>query len=183
MITIIAAITGKPKKNRSMVMTYKSYLLLAILIVSISVASCFHPASPDDDLTSGVLLGDIVAVQQALDRGASASKIDKNGMTPLMYACGEYKHFHGEAGGKVSVNMKLDFNNSTKTNMNVQASDFHASRSSQTLKGNREIVELLIARGADVNVQNKNGQTALAYAIRNNLPELAEILRNSGAKE
>ena len=164
-------------------MTLKSYLLLAILIVSFSAVSCFHPASPDDDLASGVILGDIVAVQHALDRGASASKIYNNGMTPLMYACGEYKHLHGEAGGNVSVSMKLDFDNSTKTSTNVQTSDTHASRSLQTLKGNREIVELLIARGADVNVKDRNGQTALSYAIRNNLPEIAEILRKSGVKE
>jgi ankyrin repeat protein len=100
-----------------------------------------------------------------------------------MYACGEYKHLHGEAGGNVSVSMKLDFDSSKKTSMNVQTSDTHASRSLQTLKGNREIVELLIARGADVNVKDRNGQTALSYAIRNNLPEIAEILRKSGVKE
>lgn len=161
----------------------KSYLLLAILIVSIFVVSCFHPATPDDDLTSGVMLGDIVAVQHALDRGANASKIYNNGMTPLMYACGDYKHLHGEAGGSVSVNMKLDFDNSKKSSMNIKAPDTHASSSVQTLKANREIVELLIARGADVNVKDKNGQTALTYAIRNNLPEITEILRKSGGKE
>lgn len=105
----------KIRENRWGVMTLKSYLLLAILIVSFSAVSCFHPATPDDDLASGVILGDIVAVQQALDRGANASKIYENGMTPLMYACVEYKHLHGESGGNVSVSMKLDFDNSKKT--------------------------------------------------------------------
>lgn len=48
----------------------KSYLQIVILIISVALVSCFRPATPDDDLISGILLGDIIAVQQALDRGA-----------------------------------------------------------------------------------------------------------------
>ena len=102
-------------------------------------------------------------------------------MTPLMYACREFKNYHGEADAEVTVTVKADLKNS-QTSMNIQAPNAHASHSSQTVKGNREIVKLLIARGADVHVKDKEGQTALSLAIRNNLPEIAEILREAGAK-
>ena len=99
-----------------------------------------------------------------------------------MSACREFTNYHGEAGANVIVAVKGDLK-SSQTSVNVQARDAHASHSSQTVKGNREIVELLIARGADVHVKDKEGQTALSLAIRNNLPKIAEILRKAGALE
>lgn len=39
------------------------------------MVSCFRPVTPDDDLASGILLGDITAVQQALDRGANVTRV------------------------------------------------------------------------------------------------------------
>ena len=44
----------------------KSSTQIAILIISVSLSSCFRSATPDDDLVSGIILGDIAAVQQAL---------------------------------------------------------------------------------------------------------------------
>lgn len=155
---------------------------IAILIISVSLVSCFRPATPDDDLLSGILLADIAAVQQALDRGANATRVYQDGMTPLMYACKESKNYHGEAGGDVSVGVKADLENS-ETSMDVQVRNAHASHSSQTVKGSPEIVKLLIIRGADVHAKDKEGQTALSLALRNNMPEIAEILREAGAKE
>lgn len=160
----------------------KSYIHIAILIISVSMVSCFRPATPDDDLVSGILLGDIAAVQQALDRGASVTKVYQDGMTPLMHACRELKNYHGEAGADVIVGVKADLK-SSQTSVNVEARNVHVSHSSQTVKGNREIVELLIARGADLHATNKKGLTAFSLAIQNNMPEIAEILRKAGAKK
>ena len=155
---------------------------IAILVILVSMVSCFRPATPDDDLASGILLGDIAAVQQALDRGASATRVYQDGTTPLMSACREFKNYHGEADGDVTAGVKVDLKNS-KPNVDVQVhKNVHASHSSQTVKGNPELVKLLIARGADVNAKDKEGQTALSLAIRNNMPEIAEILRKAGAK-
>jgi len=159
----------------------KSYMQIVILIVSVALVSCFRPATPDDDLVSGILLGDIIAVQQALDRGASVTKVYQDGMTPLMYACRELKHYHGEAGADVTVSVKADLK-SAQTSVNVEAHNVHASHSSQTVKGNREIVELLLARGADLHATNKEGLTALSLAMKNNMPEVADILRKAGAR-
>lgn len=172
----------RAKRNRIEEYFLKRFIQIALLIISLSITSCFRPATPDDDLASAILLGDTAAVQQALDRGANVTRVYQDGTTPLMHACREYKNYHGEAGADVSVAVKADLKNS-QTSMDVQVRDAHASHSSQTVKGNREIVELLIARGADVHAKNKEGQTALSLAIRNNLPEVAEILREAGAKE
>ena len=117
----------------------KSCIRIAILIISVSIVSCFRPATPDDDLVSGILLGDIAVVQQALDRGANVTKVFQDGTTPLMYACREFKNYHGEAGADVTVGMKADFTNS-ETSMDVQVRNAHSSHSSHTVKGNPEIV-------------------------------------------
>ena len=171
-------------RNRLEEYFLKSYIHIAILIISVFITSCIRPATPDDDLASGILLGDIAAVQQALDRGASVTRVYRDGMTPLMYACRELKNYHGEASADATVAVKVDLKKKSQTSVNVQADkNVHASHSSHTVKGNREIVEILIARGADVHTKDKEGRTALSLAIRNNLPEIAEVLREAGAKE
>jgi ankyrin repeat protein len=160
----------------------KSCIPIAILLIAVFLVSCFRPATPDDDLASGIVLGDIAAVQQSLDRGANVTTVYRDGTTPLMSACREYKNYHGEAGAEVTVEVKADLRNS-ETSMDGQVRDAHASHSSREVKGNPEIVKLLIARGTDVHAKDKEGRTALSLAIRNNLPEIAEILREAGAKE
>ena len=48
------------------------------------------------------------------------------------------------------------------------------------LEGQKEIVELLIANGADVNAKTKRGETPLDQAKRH--PETAALLRKHGGK-
>ena len=49
-------------------------------------------------------------------------------------------------------------------------------------KGHKEIVELLITKGADVNVQGVAGGTPLDNAILRKHPETADLLRKHGGK-
>ena len=46
----------------------------------------------------------------------------------------------------------------------------------------KEVAELLIANGADVNVKSKFGETPLDLAIINNETETADLLRKHGGK-
>jgi ankyrin repeat protein len=46
----------------------------------------------------------------------------------------------------------------------------------------KEIAELLIAKGADVNVKDNGGYTPLDYAISRSHPEIADLLRKHGGK-
>ncbi len=50
-------------------------------------------------------------------------------------------------------------------------------------EGKAGTATLLMARGADVNVRNQNGATALAWALRGNEKALAEQLKRAGARE
>ena len=49
------------------------------------------------------------------------------------------------------------------------------------LEGHKDIVELLIDKGADVNAKN-SGKTSLDWAIINDETEIADLLRNHGGK-
>ena len=48
--------------------------------------------------------------------------------------------------------------------------------------GNKEIAELLIAEGADVNAKDVNGKTPLDNPIRRKHPEIADLIRKHGGK-
>ena len=45
-----------------------------------------------------------------------------------------------------------------------------------------ELIEPLIAAGADVNAKNNNGDTALMWAARNGYAKVVSLLKQSGAK-
>ena len=48
--------------------------------------------------------------------------------------------------------------------------------------GHKEIAELLIAAGADVNAKSKYGRTPLDYAVKYKRTEIASLLRKHGGK-
>ena len=49
-------------------------------------------------------------------------------------------------------------------------------------EGHKEVAELLIAKGADVNAKNAIDETPLDLAIENDKTELADLLRKYGGK-
>ena len=68
--------------------------------------------------------------------------------------------------------------------MNVNANDYiiepplHLAADN----GHKEMVELLIANGADVNAKNKNGNTPLDSSSLSKQTETADLLRKHGGK-
>ena len=46
----------------------------------------------------------------------------------------------------------------------------------------KEVAELLIAKGADVNAKDEDGETPLYYAIARQNPKTANLLRKHGGK-
>lgn len=47
--------------------------------------------------------------------------------------------------------------------------------------GNAGVVEILLSKGADMNVQSSDGGTALMYATRNGCDSVVELLEKHGA--
>jgi 26S proteasome non-ATPase regulatory subunit 10 len=48
--------------------------------------------------------------------------------------------------------------------------------------GNAEVVKLLLAKGADINVRNSKGETALVIAKNKGKTEIVAMLERAGAK-
>jgi ankyrin repeat protein len=48
--------------------------------------------------------------------------------------------------------------------------------------GHTEVVELLIAKNADINAKDEDGRTALDWAVSGGKKEIADLLRKHGGK-
>ena len=66
--------------------------------------------------------------------------------------------------------------------MNAEYRDVITPLHETARSGRKEVVELLIANGADVNAKNRNGDTPLDSAIKDKHTETADILRKHGGK-
>ena len=84
-------------------------------------------------------------------------------------------------GGDVNVKDKrrwIDFRSGFRLRRNGETPLHDAAYG-----GQKEIVELLIAAGADVNAKNNIGHTPLDSAIEYNQPQIADLLRKHGVPE
>jgi len=49
--------------------------------------------------------------------------------------------------------------------------------------GDKEVVQLLLAKGAEVNARKKDGKTALILAVEDDHKDIVDLLRAHGAKK
>jgi ankyrin repeat protein len=104
-------------------------------------------------------------VEFLLQRGAIANVQDDNGMSPLMMAAMLLKN------DVVDVLLRENIDVNAKDNYIGETALIKAAAA-----GGKEIAQSLLSKGADVNIKNKDGMTALMRAIG----DTVEILLDSG---
>ena len=121
---------------------------------------------------------------------------DYNLEVPLDYANDKMTEFLSNHGAKTSDELKF---NESKLTASARDGDIEKVRSYLTIgvdvnsidedghtmlhwNINPEIIELLIASGADINIISKHGRTALDFANMRKHKETADLLRKRGAK-
>ena len=128
------------------------------------------PKDADEELCFAVARGDIVKVQELLDRGISANAKDHLFETSaLEYAAG---------GGYVDIARLLLAHGADPNAFNVLTPLMSASS-----KGYLDMVGILLEAGADVNARVKPDTTALTFAQNHGHTEVVELLKQAGAKE
>jgi ankyrin repeat protein len=127
-------------------------------------------------------VGDVTAIEAALDQGADVNCRDAHGITPLMHAArGDRPNIrepaatdHPEAAGLL-IRRGADPNVRTESGF---VALFWAAR-----YGHDGVAKVLIDHGADVAAKDKDGQTALRWADTNQQRKVVALLREAGANE
>ena len=127
--------------------------LLLTTIAAVGLVGC-GPKAPDISIHEAAWKGNIEAVKQHL---AAGTNVDVKGRYSSTYNTGDWAD---------TVAIKV----ADRTPLHEAAS-----------WGHMEIAELLIGKGADVNVKNGFGQTPLHWAAGNEGRQVAELLIAKGA--
>ena len=131
--------------------------------------------------------------------GIDVNAKDWDGKTPLDYAITTehlktadlLRKHGGKSGAEDSIRIASMFGNieaikkhlDSGADVNVKNDeDGRTPLHYAVYKGHKEIVELLIANGADVNAKSEDGYTPLDVAIHLNGTENADLLRKHGGK-
>jgi ankyrin repeat protein len=112
-------------------------------------------------------------VQRLLELGADPTLVNNNGVGPLHRAAGE---------GHVEVlELLLDTKYNLDLNQMSSSSDTGTALHWAASEKKNQIVELLIQKGADVNVANTSGQTPILIAAAGESGSIVALLSNAGA--
>ncbi len=120
--------------------------------------------------------GNTAIVQLLIEHNATNNQNNAYGKTPLMYAVSEG---HAEAA-------KLLLAYGVKNNEpDINVLDRHelSTLMYAVMSADVDIVKLILAHKADVNLKNSHGTTAIKLAQGNNTQDIAKLLREAGAKE
>jgi ankyrin repeat protein/L-ascorbate metabolism protein UlaG (beta-lactamase superfamily) len=123
-------------------------------------------------LLMAVDVGNAEGARALVMRGADVNAVDEAGQTPLLLAV--------KKGSKELVELFLE--KGAKPNI-ADARTGKTALHEMALRGYSGVVETLLANGADKNAKDKDGRTALSYALKYGNKTAAEALRKNGAEE
>ncbi len=126
-----------------------------VLLNSINFGCKGRLISDVSPLIIAVIEGDMEGLKGAIETGVNVNSMDGFGNTALMYALGANELDSARYSSR--VNRKLQSNN------------------------NQELIEFLLKAGANVNIENNNGGTALILAIYHGNRAATNLLIRSGA--
>jgi hypothetical protein len=131
-------------------------------------------------LLSATVEGHADAVAALLEKGANANVANRDGSTPLMFAC--------NAGGQGNLNNRVSPSHDRiaklllerKAQLDRQQENGYTALMYGVFRNNVQLVRLLVRAGANRNLRDRNGKTALDYAQD---PEMREALRTQKENE
>ena len=154
-------------------------VVAAGVFVVISLIVAFHAANTyptlrknlqNHRLYQAIITNDVAGTKNALDRGADVNSRDDNGK-PMLYVALAESHVDA---ARILLRYHPDVNAIT-----------HGSHATLLMgacgAGAEDIVETLIAYGADVNAQSHDGTTALSNAARGDYAAIVSYLLSQGA--
>lgn len=174
-------------------------IIVAVVLISFLlpgfVVSQDYPHEVTSTLWSAFLAarekGDSTRLQQCLDAGYPVDAIVMNWQTMLMLACAaqglpfenrvDVVELLLNKGANPNIQVKTDFKyadqGQTALIMVVKNGAFGVDTSGKKGQQQLEIVELLLKAGADVNIRDEKGMTALQYALQSkNTKHLVNVL-------
>ena len=134
-----------------------------------------NPNVQDNDgrtaLISAAARGELDVVNTLLSRGVNINIKDKNGYTALSHAIDAMQDGVEEA-----------LLNRPELDPNCRGKNNRPALMAYVWRDNKERVEKLLARGADVKIQDNDGDTALHGAAQTGNVEIMRILLDKGAE-
>lgn len=139
-----------------------------IVIITTFISILSYSQSIDQQLVQAAYDGDEQSVISLLNQGANPNALDANGYPALIYACA-----YGYEGIATAL---LDKKATVNTKYNEVYPIFAATRNDNT-----NLIQMLIDKGAYLNVKDNEGYTALMIAAQEGFAQTADFLINKGA--
>jgi len=150
-----------------------------------------------------IIKNDLNDIRQLIAGGANVNLANHNGLTPLMNAVGlnrcsiEIVNTLISAGANVNLQdnegntaliyalygtfRSLEEDDEDERDIDTLR-EFYTEQKKITIKKLEEVLKILLENGADVNIENNNGETPLDIAIKGGIQEIIDILTRAENK-